>query len=178
MEADLILWKKYNIHVSGNNVASPLKSFAELTLVEKICIWLLLLDIVLLNSLLRTDKIDFKSWDIQLDKHLSRAWSRDGDISTMTKKEERGIDLAKLDIKQVIAHGTFGTVYHGIYDSQDVGGEKSREQIADAEARLDITNTIVTSVKATNGDGISATDFVNRLHNDFAKHCELGSSTR
>ncbi|XP_022767394.1 DEAD-box ATP-dependent RNA helicase 57 isoform X2 [Durio zibethinus] len=31
MEADSILRKKYNIHVSGNNVASPLKSFAELS---------------------------------------------------------------------------------------------------------------------------------------------------
>ncbi|XVE48467.1 hypothetical protein DITRI_Ditri01bG0004500 [Diplodiscus trichospermus] len=31
LEADSILRKKYNIHVSGNNVASPLKSFAELS---------------------------------------------------------------------------------------------------------------------------------------------------
>ncbi|XVE92147.1 hypothetical protein REPUB_Repub01dG0072100 [Reevesia pubescens] len=175
----------------------------------------------------RTDKIDFKSWDMQLDKHLSRAWSRDRDISTVTKKEECEIDFAKLDIRQVIAHGTFGTVYHGIYDSkmlevldwgwmglpqlrklllfrhhsvkrlsfgislttkmlqrrtanshekgegkggkkrekgsrraEGLGGEKSREQIADAEALLDITNTLVTFVKEPNGDGISAADFV------------------
>ncbi|XVF18968.1 hypothetical protein REPUB_Repub11eG0070000 [Reevesia pubescens] len=73
-------------------------------------------------TLASMDKINFKSWDMQLDKHLSRAWSRDEDISTVTKQEEWGIDLAKLDIRQVIAHGTFGTVYHGIYDSQDVGG--------------------------------------------------------
>ncbi|XVF10463.1 hypothetical protein REPUB_Repub07fG0185200 [Reevesia pubescens] len=82
---------------------------------------LTLASMVLLNSLLSTNKIDFKSWDMQLDKHLSRAWSRDEDISTVTKKEEWGIDLAKLDIRQVIAYGTFGTMYHGIYDSQDVG---------------------------------------------------------
>lgn len=31
IEADSILRKKYNIHVSGNNVASPLKSFTELS---------------------------------------------------------------------------------------------------------------------------------------------------
>ncbi|OMO72574.1 hypothetical protein CCACVL1_17718 [Corchorus capsularis] len=31
MEADAVLRKKYNIHVSGTKVASPLKSFAELT---------------------------------------------------------------------------------------------------------------------------------------------------
>ncbi|XVF32530.1 hypothetical protein REPUB_Repub17cG0090500 [Reevesia pubescens] len=72
------------------------------------------------DMFLRADKIDFKSWDLQLDKHLSRAWSRDRDISTMTKKEEWEIDLAKLDIKHVLAHGTYGTVYRGVYDTQDV----------------------------------------------------------
>ncbi|CAN6556136.1 unnamed protein product [Malus baccata var. baccata] len=34
--------------------------------------------------------------------------------------EEWEIDLAKLDIRNVIAHGTYGTVYRGAYDSQDV----------------------------------------------------------
>ncbi|XVF80823.1 hypothetical protein PTKIN_Ptkin15bG0106200 [Pterospermum kingtungense] len=68
----------------------------------------------------RADKIDFKSWDLQLDKHLSKAWSKDTDISTMTKKEEWEIDLAKLDIRHVLAHGTYGTVYRGVYDGQEV----------------------------------------------------------
>ncbi|KAG5514489.1 hypothetical protein RHGRI_035783 [Rhododendron griersonianum] len=66
----------------------------------------------------RADMIDFKSWDVQLEKHLSRVWSRDGEAQT--KKEEWEIDLAKLDIKSVLAHGTYGTVYHGTYDGQDV----------------------------------------------------------
>ena len=74
------------------------------------------------DMFLRADKIDFKSWDLQLDKHLSKAWSRDRDISTVTKKEEWEIDLAKLDIRHVIAHGTYGTVYRGVYDGQDVAG--------------------------------------------------------
>ncbi|XP_024975106.1 serine/threonine-protein kinase STY13-like [Cynara cardunculus var. scolymus] len=70
---------------------------------------------------LRADKIDFKSWDVQLDKHLSRVWSRDRDKdANNTKKEEWEIDLAKLDIRNVIAHGTYGTVYRGVYDGQDV----------------------------------------------------------
>lgn len=68
----------------------------------------------------RADMIDFKSWDVQLEKHLSRVWSRDREAQT--KKEEWEIDLAKLDIKSVLAHGTYGTVYHGTYDGQDVAG--------------------------------------------------------
>lgn len=66
----------------------------------------------------RADKIDFKSLDVQLEKHLSRVWSRDREAQT--KKEVWEIDLAKLDIRSVIAHGTYGTVYRGTYDGQDV----------------------------------------------------------
>ncbi|KAL1072200.1 hypothetical protein V6Z11_D11G138000 [Gossypium hirsutum] len=72
------------------------------------------------DMFLRADKIDFKSWDLQLDKHLSRALSRDRGISSTIEKEEWEIDLAKLDIRNVIAHGTYGTVYRGLYDTQDV----------------------------------------------------------
>ncbi|KAG8502103.1 hypothetical protein CXB51_002062 [Gossypium anomalum] len=46
---------------------------------------------------------------------------------------------------------------------------RPREQIADAEALLDITNTLLTSVKATNGDEITISDFVDSLVRDFAK---------
>ncbi|XP_021282718.1 non-structural maintenance of chromosomes element 4 homolog A-like isoform X2 [Herrania umbratica] len=53
---------------------------------------------------------------------------------------------------------------------------KPREQIADAEALLDITNSLVTSVKATNGNGITVVDFVNSLLRDFAKQSGQGSS--
>lgn len=70
------------------------------------------------DMLFRADKIDFKSWDVQLEKHLSRVWSRDREAQT--KKEVWEIDLAKLDIRSVIAHGTYGTVYRGTYDGQDV----------------------------------------------------------
>ncbi|XP_052187955.1 serine/threonine-protein kinase STY13-like isoform X2 [Diospyros lotus] len=73
------------------------------------------------DAFLRADKIDFKSWDLQLDKHLSRVWSRDGYAGAHSKKtEEWEIDLGKLDIRNVIAHGTYGTVYRGVYDGQDV----------------------------------------------------------
>ena len=69
----------------------------------------------------RADKIDFKSWDVQLEKHLSRAWSRDMEVQS-TRKEEWEIDLGKLDIRHVIAYGTYGVVYRGNYDGQDVAG--------------------------------------------------------
>lgn len=77
------------------------------------------------ESFMRADKIDFKSWDLQLDKHLSRVWSRDRDVGGggPAKKEDWEIDLAKLDIRNVIAHGTYGTVYKGSYDGQDVAGK-------------------------------------------------------
>lgn len=66
----------------------------------------------------RADKIDLKSLDVQLEKHLSRVWSRDK--LAEKPKEVWEIDLAKLDMKHVIAHGTYGTVYRGVYDGQDV----------------------------------------------------------
>ncbi|CAM8889430.1 hypothetical protein QQ045_027532 [Rhodiola kirilowii] len=66
------------------------------------------------ENFIRADKIDLKS----LDTHLSRVWSKDN-ISSL-KKEEWEIELSKLDIRNVIAHGTYGTVYKGVYDGQDV----------------------------------------------------------
>ncbi|KAL1539738.1 serine threonine-protein kinase [Salvia divinorum] len=66
----------------------------------------------------RADMIDFKTWDVQLEKHLNRAWPRN--TAARNKPEEWEVDLAKLGIKNAIAHGTYGTVYKGVYDAQDV----------------------------------------------------------
>lgn len=72
------------------------------------------------DMIVRADKIDFKSMDLQLDKHLSRIWSREKVTSMKRKKEEWEVDLNKLEIRDVIAHGTYGTVYRGSYDGQAV----------------------------------------------------------
>ncbi|XP_054817807.1 serine/threonine-protein kinase STY13-like [Prosopis cineraria] len=65
----------------------------------------------------RADKIDFKDWDCQLDKHLNKVLSRE---ATRKRKEDWEIDSSKLDIRRAIDHGAYGTVYRGVYDGQDV----------------------------------------------------------
>ena len=47
--------------------------------------------------------------------------------------------------------------------------EKPREQVADAEALLDITNALVTSVKAQSNEGVTAGDFVSSLLKGFGR---------
>lgn len=54
--------------------------------------------------------------------------------------------------------------------------QKPREQVADAEALFDITNTLVTSVKAYNNDGLTPSDFVSCLLRDFGKEGGPSSS--
>lgn len=75
------------------------------------------------DMIFRADKIDLKNLDMQLEKHLSRVWSKSVEIQK--PKEEWEIDLAKLDIRYVVAHGTYGTVFRGTYDNQDVAGKIS-----------------------------------------------------
>ncbi|XP_050218070.1 serine/threonine-protein kinase STY13-like [Mercurialis annua] len=70
------------------------------------------------DMIFRADKIDLKNLDVQLEKHLSKVWSRS--VENPGPKEEWEIDLSKLEIKHVVAHGTYGTVYRGTYDNQEV----------------------------------------------------------
>ncbi|CAB4317218.1 unnamed protein product [Prunus armeniaca] len=54
--------------------------------------------------------------------------------------------------------------------------QNPREQVADAEALLDIANTLMTSVKAQNKEGITATDFVSCILRDFGQQSGLRSN--
>ncbi|KAL1316968.1 hypothetical protein HN51_069083 [Arachis hypogaea] len=72
------------------------------------------------DMIFRADKIDLKSLDAQLEKHLSKVWSRTMSLDVKRPKEEWEIDLAKLDLRYAVAHGAYGTVYRGTYDTKDV----------------------------------------------------------
>ncbi|KAL2922650.1 Serine/threonine-protein kinase STY13 [Bienertia sinuspersici] len=70
------------------------------------------------DLMLRADKIDLKSLDIQLEKKLNKVWCKQ--LDTEHPKEEWEIDLSKMELKHLVAHGTYGSVYRGTYDNQDV----------------------------------------------------------
>ncbi|GAU15561.1 hypothetical protein TSUD_45980 [Trifolium subterraneum] len=70
------------------------------------------------DMIFRADMIDLKSLDAELERHLTRVLSRNAEKNR--RKEEWEIDLAKLEIRYVVANGAYGTVYRGTYDNQDV----------------------------------------------------------
>lgn len=76
----------------------------------------------------RADKIDLKNLDLQLEKKRSQVWlehqrsQRSSSPLPEAPLLEWEIDLAKLDIQNQVAHGTFGVVYRGTYDGHDVAG--------------------------------------------------------
>ncbi|XP_057844332.2 serine/threonine-protein kinase STY13 isoform X1 [Cryptomeria japonica] len=86
----------------------------------------------------RADQIDLKNLDAQLEKHLSRVWTMEKE--SKRAKEEWEIDLKKLVLKGKIAQGTFGAVYRGVFDGQDVAvklldwGEEQTKTAAEIDA--------------------------------------------
>ncbi|PWA76938.1 protein kinase superfamily protein [Artemisia annua] len=65
------------------------------------------------DLILKADILDLK---MQLDKQLAKA----AVFKKSEIEEEWEIDLSKLDIKSVIAYGTHGIVYKGVYNGRDV----------------------------------------------------------
>lgn len=75
------------------------------------------------DMIFRADKIDLKSIDLKLEQHLSRVWSRNLETQNSQKpREVWEIDPSKLEIRYLVAQGTYGIVYRGTYDGQDVAG--------------------------------------------------------
>ncbi|KAL3326077.1 hypothetical protein AABB24_036999 [Solanum stoloniferum] len=72
------------------------------------------------DMIFRADKIDLKSLDVQLEKHLSRVWSSNVENQNQRPREVWEIDPSKLEIRYLVAQGTYGTVYRGTYVNQDV----------------------------------------------------------
>ncbi|CAL5209653.1 unnamed protein product [Lathyrus oleraceus] len=70
------------------------------------------------DMIFRADKIDLKALDAELERHMSRAYSRSAEARR--PREEWEVDLAKLDLRYVVANGAYGTVYKGTYDNQAV----------------------------------------------------------
>ncbi|KAK3146114.1 hypothetical protein QOZ80_3BG0261790 [Eleusine coracana subsp. coracana] len=71
----------------------------------------------------RADQIDLKTLDAQMEKKRSTVWldrQRSASPRPSAALLEWEIDLAKLDIHNQIAQGTFGIVYRGTYDGHDV----------------------------------------------------------
>ncbi|PKA59742.1 Serine/threonine-protein kinase HT1 [Apostasia shenzhenica] len=69
------------------------------------------------DMLVRADKVDLKRLDIQLDQQLNKVWAKGKPVKP---NETWEIDVAKLEIRYEVARGTYGTVYRGVYDGQDV----------------------------------------------------------
>ncbi|XP_073526252.1 uncharacterized protein [Phyllobates terribilis] len=73
------------------------------------------------EGMFRADKIDLKSLDLQLDKAMKKRWLREAASEAEKRvKNEWEIELGSLELTDAIAHGTYGTVYHGTYGAKDV----------------------------------------------------------
>ncbi|CAH2041538.1 unnamed protein product [Thlaspi arvense] len=80
--------------------------------------------------------------------------------------------------RRVRSHNTwFPSGYRSLETKTLLLNLKPREQVADAEALLDITNTLVSSVKAHSNEGITPSDFVSCLLRDFGKQVGPSGST-
>lgn len=74
------------------------------------------------DKFFRADKIDLKSLDKQLERHMSRAWSMQ-QREARQPKEEWEIDPTKLAINSPIGRGAYGTVHRGVYDGKVVAAK-------------------------------------------------------
>jgi serine/threonine protein kinase len=78
-------------------------------------------------SMVRADMLNLADLDAALERHLSRSASKSKKAAAAAPPAERQeprqeweIDPREVLLKNVIAHGTFGTVHRGVYGGQDV----------------------------------------------------------
>lgn len=83
-------------------------------------------------------------------------------LAVLSKIQDQRDDLTRVDSKK------FDTILKEVQNlHRDV--QKPREQVVDAEALLDITSTLVTSVKSQSNEGVTPTDFVSCLLTMFGE---------
>ncbi|GAB2213234.1 hypothetical protein Droror1_Dr00021256 [Drosera rotundifolia] len=126
---------------------------------------------ILEDGFVRADKIDLKSLDEQLERHMTRRLSLDSNSNngsshgknnnnnTTTRSDsvirarqqfDWEIDPSRLVIKSVIARGSYGTVHRGVYGGKDVavklldwGEEGQRTEAEIASLRAAFTQEVV-----------------------------------
>ncbi|KAL4334477.1 hypothetical protein GQ457_07G043550 [Hibiscus cannabinus] len=83
-------------------------------------------------------------------------------LAVMTKIKDARDEISSVDSNK------FNTIINEVENlHQQVS--KPREQVADAEALLDLANTLATSIKSISNEGISLADFINCLIREFGK---------
>ncbi|KAJ0084125.1 hypothetical protein Patl1_29870 [Pistacia atlantica] len=83
-------------------------------------------------------------------------------LAVMNKINDQRDDLSKIDSLK------FNTIFNEVENLHQLV-QKPREQVADAEALLDIANTLVNSVQSQSNEGVTPTDFVSCLISEFGQ---------
>ncbi|KAL5832165.1 hypothetical protein ACOSQ4_017519 [Xanthoceras sorbifolium] len=83
-------------------------------------------------------------------------------LEVMNMINDQRDDLSRLDSLK------FSTIFNEVENLHQLV-QKPREQIADAEALLEVANTLVTSAQSQSNEGVTAADFVNGLITKFGK---------
>ncbi|XP_021278316.1 non-structural maintenance of chromosomes element 4 homolog A-like isoform X2 [Herrania umbratica] len=111
----------------------------------------------------RHDSADVESDQLSRQEDAAnRRLLRSKYLAVMTKINDARDEISKVDSNK------FNIIINEV-DNLHQQVSKPREQVADAEALLDIANTLATSVKSISCEGISLADYVNCLVREFGK---------
>ncbi|XP_044478557.1 non-structural maintenance of chromosomes element 4 homolog A-like [Mangifera indica] len=83
-------------------------------------------------------------------------------LAVMNKINDQRDDLSRIDSQK------FNTIINEVENLHQLV-QKPREQVTDAEALLDIANTLVSSVQSQSNAGVTPTDFVSCLISEFGQ---------